>query len=107
MTETHNPTDCAIGYTCDLHSEVPQTREEKLAATSAMYDTSKIIEERDAREADAKRFDLAGTARMKPEREPLPGYIESLGYTRQAIERRLAEFEAWVGLVVDKLSETE
>ena len=44
---------------------------------------------------------------MKPEREPLPGYIESLGYTRQAIERRLAEFEAWVGLVVDKLSETE
>lgn len=31
--------------------EVPQTREEKLAATSTMYDTSAIIAERDAREA--------------------------------------------------------
>lgn len=45
--------------------ETPQTREEKLAQTSTMYDTSKIIEERDAREADAKRFDLAGTARIE------------------------------------------
>jgi hypothetical protein len=43
--------------------EIPQTREEKLAATSTMYDTSKIIAERDAR-------DIYAAAKAKRDADP-------------------------------------